>query len=190
MPELDSDNSKESISISLSLNFCTTHKYSYKYLCPRMLKFNLRSSGLLYKEAAGRLPFPRVVVLARQPSPGGVLLSQGSETGSQVVQAQAVACDAAEVAEGGQSVVEGELPGELPVAGVGGTQLPAGLAGEQPDLLAEAVAALHELHVCHDVRGDRSEPLCVQHRSSDANEEDDDLQGSNARREHLAYVVG
>lgn len=109
--------------------------------------------------------------------------------GSQVIQAQAIACDAAEVAEGGQRVVEGELPGELPVARVGGTQLPAGLAGEQPNLLAKAVAALDEVHVCHDVRGGLPKPLGVQHRGSDANEEDDDLQGSNTGHECLTRVV-
>lgn len=76
-----------------------------------MLNFNLQSLGLLYNEAAGWLPFPRVLVLAGQPSPRGVLLSQGRELGSQVVQAEAVTRDAAEVAEGGQSAVEGELPG-------------------------------------------------------------------------------
>lgn len=68
-------------------------------------------------------------------------------------------------------------------------QLPAGLAGKQSDLLAEAVAALDEVHVCHDVGGDLPEPLRVQHGSSDANEEDDDLQGSKACREHHTWWI-
>lgn len=71
-------------------------------------------------------------------------------------------------------MVEGELLAQLLVAGVGGTQLLAGLAGG----LAEAVAALHEVHVCHDVGGGPPEPLRVQHRGSHTNEEDDGLQGA------------
>ena len=154
-----------------------------------MLKFNLRSSGSLDK-AAGRLAFPGALAAGSQPSPRSALLSQGAETGSQAVQGEAVARDAAEVAEGGQSVVEGELPGQPPVAGVGGAQLPAGAAAGHPDLLAEAVPALDEVHVCHEVGGDLPEPLRVQHRGSDADKEDDDLQGSNARRERFTCAVG
>lgn len=126
--------------------------------------------------------------MAGLPSLHGVLLSQSPEMGSQAVQAPAVACDAAEVAEGGQTVVEGELPGQLPVAWVGGSQLPAGLAGSQPDLLAEAVSALKEVHLCQDVGGDGPKPLRVQHRSSDTNEENDDLQGSKAGCDHRTWV--
>lgn len=154
------------------------------------MKFNLPSSGLLYSEAGGWLPFSQRAGCGRPalPSPHGVLLSQSPETGSQVVQAPAIACDAAEVAEGGQSVVEGELPGQLPVARAGGSQLPAGLACSQPDLLAKAMSALEEVHLCHDVGGDGPKPLCVQHRSSNRNEEDNDLQGSKARCDQHTWV--
>lgn len=103
--------------------------------------------------------------------------SQGGEVGGQVVQAEAVAGDAAEVAEGRCGAVEGELPGQLPVAGVGGAQLPAGLAGEQPDLLPQAAAALDAVHVRRDVGGGLPEPLRVQRGDGHADEEDDDLQG-------------
>lgn len=147
-----------------------------------MLQFNVQSSGLLYSEAAG--------VGSGQPPPGSVLPSEGGEPGSQVVQAQPVAHDAAEVAEGGQSVVEGKAPGQLPVAGVGGSEFPAGLAGRQPHLLPQPLAALHQVQLGHRVGGDLPEPLRVQHRSGDADEEDEDLRGSKARCEHLARVVG
>lgn len=103
--------------------------------------------------------------------------SEGRELGSQVLQAQPVAHDAQEVAEGGQSVVEGEAPGQLPVAGAGGTELPAGLAGCQPQPLPQPVAALHQLQLGHGVGGDLPEPLRVQHGGGDADEEDDGLPG-------------
>lgn len=76
------------------------------------------------------------------------------------------------------------------VPGVGGSELPAGLAACQPQLLPQPLAALHQLQLSHHVGGDLPEPLRVQHGSGDAGEEDDDLQRSKALTEHLAGVVG
>lgn len=131
-----------------------------------MLQFNVQSSGLLFRQAAG----------------AGLWLSEGRELCSQVLQAQPVAHDAAEVAEGGQSVVEGEAPGQPPVAG--GSELPTGLAACRPRLLPRPrllllpLAALQELQLGHRVGGDPPEALRVQHGSGDADEEDDDLRGA------------
>lgn len=138
-----------------------------------MLQFNVQSSGLLYSKASPPLA-----------------VSEGRELGSQALQAQPVAHDAQQVAQGGQSVVQGEAPGQLPVPGVGGSELPAGLAACQPQLLPQPLAALHQLQLSHHVGGDLPEPLRVQHGSGDAGEEDDDLQRSKALTEHLAGVVG
>lgn len=101
--------------------------------------------------------------------------------GGQAVEAGAVAGDAAEVAEGGGGAVEAELPGQLPVAGVRGTQLPAGPPGEQPHLLPQPVGALDVVHLLCDVAAGLPQPLRVQRGDGHADEEDDDLQeGSKA----------
>lgn len=63
-------------------------------------------------------------------------------------------------------MVEGEAPSQPPVAGAGGSELP------------RALAALQELQLGHRVGGDPPEALRVQHRSGDADEEDDDLRGA------------
>lgn len=132
---------------------------------------------------------PRAGVALQRGSRGWALCSQqlavpseGRELASQVLQAQPVAQDAQEVAERGQRVVEGEAPRQPPVPGVGGTELPAGLAGCQPQLLPQPVALLHPLQLSHQVRGRPPEALRVQHRGGDAHEEDDDLQGAKPPR--------
>lgn len=123
----------------------------------------------------GETPNPRVTLQQ---------CSQGGEVGGQAVQAGAVAGDAAEVAEGGGGAVEAELPGQLPVAGVGGSQLPAGLAAEQPHLLPQPTGALDAVHLRRDVTAGLPQPLRVQRGDGHADEEDDDLQeGSKARGE-------
>lgn len=83
-----------------------------------MLQFNVQSSGLLYSEAAG--------VGSGQPPPA-VSCPQRAESRPARWYKLSPLHTTAEVAEGGQSVVEGEAPGQLPVAGVGGSELPAGL---------------------------------------------------------------
>lgn len=123
-----------------------------------------------------------------QPSP--LHPSEGRELCSQVVQAQPVAHDAAEVAEGGQSVAEGEAPGQLSVPGAGGLELPAGLTACLARLLPQPLALLQELQLGHRVGGDLPKALRVQDRGSDADEEDDGLRGSKAGREHLEHVEG
>lgn len=116
--------------------------------------------------------------------------SEGSELGSQVAEAEPVAGDAAEVAERGQSVVEGEAPGQAPVAGVGGAELPAALAACRPQLLPQPLPLLQQVQLGHRVRGHLPEPLRVQHGGGDADQEDEDLRGSKARREHPAGLGG
>ena len=106
-----------------------------------------------------------------------------------VEDAVSVAGYAADVAEGGEQLVQPQTTAKMVVLHIRLAQLGVRLPiGRQPDVLTQAASLLDEVHVGHDLGRHLSEPLRVHGSYGHTHEEDEDLEGE--REAHKRRLNG